>query len=107
MMCGRGAVDANAAAQQQWHLQPAAAHVLHLGDLIDELSQAIEDEIDEHEIHHRTASSHCSPGAQADEAAFADRRVAESLGPETFKEAGGRVEVAAPLADPFAQHEDI
>ena len=40
-MVRRGRVaDADAAAQQDRHLEPAAAHVLHLGDLVDDLADA-------------------------------------------------------------------
>ena len=42
--------DADAAAQQDRHLQPAAAHVLHLGDLVEDLADAVEDEVGEHEV---------------------------------------------------------
>ena len=53
MVRGRRVADADAAAQQDRHLQPAAAHVLHLGDLVDDLADGVEDEIGEHEVDDR------------------------------------------------------
>ena len=39
-------------------VQPAAAHVLHLGDLVDDLAERVEDEIGEHEIDDRPRAGH-------------------------------------------------
>ena len=47
---GRRVADADAAAQQDRHRQPAAAHVLDLGDLVDDLADGVEDEVGEHEV---------------------------------------------------------
>ncbi len=80
MMRRRRMADADAAAQQDGHPQPAAAHVLHLGDLVDDLAERIVDEIDEHEIDDGPRAGHRRAAAEADEAALADRRVAEALG---------------------------
>src|SRR5262249_41718824 len=44
--------------------------------------------------------------SEADEAALADRRIAEPLGAEAVEEAVGGLEVAAALADAFTEHED-
>ena len=77
VMRGRRMADADAASQQDGHLEPAAAHVLDLGDLIDDLAHGIEDEIGEHEVDDRPRAGHGGPAAQADETALADRRVAE------------------------------
>ena len=55
VMRRRRVADADAAAQQDRHLQPAARHVLHLGDLVDDLADRVEDEVGEHEIDDRAA----------------------------------------------------
>ena len=79
---GRGrAADADRAPQDDRHLQPAAAHVLHLGGLVDHLAEGVEDEIEEHEVDHRPGAGHRGAGAHADEAALDDRGVAQALRP--------------------------
>ena len=106
MMRGRRVADADAAAEQDRHLEPAAAHVLDLGDLVDDLADGVEDEIGEHEVDHRPRAGHGRAAAEADESALADRRVAEPDRAVSVDKPGGCVEVAAALADPLAHHED-
>ncbi len=76
----RRAADADAAAQDDRHFEPAAAHVLDLGGLVDQLADGVEDEVDEHEVDDRARAGHRRAGAEADEAALGDRRVAQPLG---------------------------
>src|SRR5207253_4762525 len=64
------------------------------------------DEVGEHEVDHWSGAGHGGAARQADEAALADRRVAQANGAILFEEAGGGLEVAAALADPFAKDED-
>ena len=54
----------------------------------------------------RPRAGHRRAARQADEAALADRRVAQPLGAVQVVQPGRGVEVAAALADPFAHHED-
>ena len=86
---GGRVTDPNAAAEQNLHLQPAAAHVLHLGDLVNDLADRVENEVGEHEVDDRPRPGHGRATADADEAAL-----------------GCRPEVATPLADALAKNED-
>ena len=86
--------------------EPAARHVLHLGDLIDDLADGVENEVGEHEVDDRPRARHGRAARQSDEAAFANGRVAQSLGTVQIVQSSRRLEVAASFADPFAQHED-
>ena len=83
MMGRRRMADADAAAKQDGHLDPPAAHVLDFGDLVQDLSDRIEDEIGKHEVDDRPGADHRRPPPQTDKAAFADRRVAQPVGAET------------------------
>ena len=87
VMRGRRMADADAAAQQDGHLEPAAAHVLNLGDLIDDLAHGIEHEIGEHEVDDRPGAGHGRAATQADESALADRRVAQPRRAHTARKA--------------------
>src|SRR5437899_8258351 len=107
MMRGRGMADADAAAQQDRHLEPAAAHVLNFGDLVDDLAGGVEDKIREHEIDHRARPGHGGATAKADKAALANGRVAETLRSVKLVQARGGLEVATSFADPFAHDEDL
>ena len=79
MMGGGTVADADAAPQDHRHLQPAARHVAHLGDLVDDLAEGVEDEVGKHEVDDGAGASHRRAAGEADEAALADRRVAEAL----------------------------
>ena len=107
MMRGRRVADADAAPQQDRHLQPAAAHVLHLGDLVDDFARRIQHEIREHEIHDRPRPAHRGPASQPHKAALTNRRVAQALGSVNLKQPGGRGKIAAALTDAFTQHKDF
>jgi hypothetical protein len=98
--------DADATAQQDGHAQPAAAHVLHLGDLVDDLAERVVEEVDEHEVDDRARARHRRTAAEPDESAFADWRVAEPLGSILLEQAGCCAEVSAAHPDAFAEHED-
>ena len=50
----------------------------------------VEDEVDEHEIDHRPRAGHRRAAGQADEAALADRRVAQPLGAVHVEQPGRR-----------------
>ena len=102
MMRRRGAADADAAAQHHRHLQPPGGHVLDLGHLVDHLAETIEREIEEHEIDHRARAGHGRAGAHADEPALHDRGVAQPLRTIFLIQPEGGIEVAAALADAFA-----
>ena len=107
MVRGGGVADADAATQEHRHLESAAAHVLHLRDLIEDLADAVEDEVGEHEIDDGSGAGHGGAGSQPDEAAFADRRVAEAHRPILLEQSGRGLEVAAAPADALAHHEDV
>ena len=87
--------------------KPAARHVLHLGDLVDDLADRVEDEVGEHEVDDRPRAGHRRAARQArrSRARRSACRTAAS-GPYMSYRPVGRVEVAAALADPFAHHED-
>ena len=98
--------DADATSQQHRHLQSPAAHVLHLGDLIDDLADRIQHEVGKHEVDHRPSPRHRSSAGQPDKTTFADRSIAESNRTELFKQPRRRLEVTATNADPLTHHED-
>jgi hypothetical protein len=60
----------------------------------------------EHEVDDRPRPRHGGAAAEADEAALADRRVAQPLGAEPVEQPGGGAEVAPTLADPLTEDED-
>ena len=103
---GGRVADADAAPQHDRHLQPAARHELHLGDLVDDLAPAIEHKIDEHEIDHGLRAGHRRAAGQAREAPLADRRVTQPVSAILREEPRSGAEVAAAGADPLAEHED-
>ena len=106
-MVGGGTVaDADAAAEDHRHPQPAARHVAHLGDLVDDLAEGVEDEIGKHEVDHRAGASHCRATGKPHEATLANRRVAEALRAILGKQPRCRGEVAATDANPLPHHED-
>ena len=107
VMRGGRVSDADATAQQHRHCQPAVAHILHFCDLIDDLSDGIENKVGEHEVDHRTRARHGGAAAHAHEAALRDRRVAQPDRPVQVEQPGRRVEVSASLADPFSHHENL
>ena len=106
VMRGRRMADADATSEQDWHPESPTAHVLHLGDLIDNLAHGIEDEIGEHEIDDGARTGHGGATPESDKTALADRCVAEPDGAVQVIKPGRRLEVAAAYADPFAQNED-
>src|SRR5437870_12833613 len=79
MRCRRMA-DADAAAKQDRHLDTPVAHVLNLCNLVDNFADAIEGEVGEHEVDHRSGTRHGGAAPQADEAALADGGIAEAFG---------------------------
>lgn len=93
--------NAATAAEQNWHLQASAAHILHLGNLIDDLAESVVDEIDEHEVDHRPRPCHPRATRQTEEAAFANWGVAQSLGTKLGIQAMRCHEITATRADPF------
>src|SRR2546421_267925 len=97
--------DADAAARHDWHLEPAVAHVLDPGRLVDDLAQGIQGEVEEHVVDDWTRAAHRGAGTQAGEAALGNRRVAQPLGSKAFVQSNGRGEIAAALANAFAHHE--
>src|SRR5438445_1509370 len=99
MMRGGRVADADTAAEQDRHLEPAAAHVLHLGDLVDDLAYGIEDEVGEHEVDDRPGAGHGGATAEPHKAALADRRIAEPFRAVFLVEPHSRAKVSAALAD--------
>src|SRR5262249_25505553 len=105
-MRGRRVADADATAQQNWHLKPSAAHVLHLGNLIRNLTKRIQNEISEHEVDHRARAGHGRPAAEADESALANRGVTQPLRAVKFVQPGRRAKIAATLSDALTHDKD-
>src|SRR5207245_141236 len=105
-MVGRAATGANAATEDDWHLQPAVAHVLNLGGLVEKLAKSVEREVKKHVVDDRSRADHRGAGAQSGEAALGDRRIAQPLRSIEFKQSGRRIEVAASRANPLADNED-
>src|SRR5262245_62899701 len=101
-----GMSNADTTAQQDWHAQSPARHVLHLGDLVDDFADAVEAEISEHEIDDRPSASHGCSACESGKTALADRCVTEPDGTIEVIKARGRHEVTAPFADPFAEDKD-
>src|SRR6516164_3571764 len=91
--------DADAATQEDGHVEPAARHVLHFGDLVDDFAGGIKDKVGEHEIDDGPGVSHGGAAAEADEAAFADGSIAQAQRAVKIVEAGGGFEVATALAN--------
>src|SRR5258708_6778385 len=106
MVRRRRMADADAAAQQDRHLQPAVTHVLHFGNLVEDLPDGVQDKVGEHEVDDGPRAGHRGPTAQADETAFADRRVAKPFRTVQVEQSGGALEIAAALANAFAEYED-
>ena len=106
MMRRRRVTDADAASQQDRHLQTTARHVLHLGDLVHDFADRVEDEVGEHEVDHWPSPRHRRAACKSHEASFGDRRVAETLGTVEVVQSGRRLEVAAANPDPLAHDED-
>src|SRR5207302_829977 len=88
------------------HLDPAAAHVLHLGDLVKDLPRRIENEIRKHEIDDRPCAGHGGSAGQTHKSPFANRCITEAFGPVQVKKPLSRPEVSTPLADTFSEDED-
>src|ERR1051325_7392500 len=95
----RGMTDANATTQQHRHREPAAAHILDFGDLVDELACRIEQEICEHEIDDWSRAAHRRAARKPYETSLANRRVTQSLWTVNGKETSGGAEIAAALTD--------
>jgi hypothetical protein len=80
MMCRGGIADPDRAAQHQRHFDPAAAHILDLGGLVEQLANRVQDEIDEHKVDDRAGAGHRRASTQADKTTLADRCVAQPHG---------------------------
>jgi hypothetical protein len=65
--------------KQDRHLQTSATHVLHLGDLVDDLAESVIDEVDEHEVDHGPRARGRRAAAESDKAAFTDRRITKTI----------------------------
>ena len=102
----RRVADSDAAPQQDRHLDPSRRHVLNLGDLVDDLADAVEAEVGEHEINHWSRAGHGRPSRESGESSLGDRRVAEPDRAVQVEEARCGHEVPAALADPLAKHKD-
>ena len=106
MMRSRRLADADAAAQHDGHLDAPAAHILHLGHLVDNLAHGVENKVDEHEVHNRPRAGHGCAGAHPDEATLRDGRVAQAHRPVQFIEPLSGVEVAAAWTYAFTDHKN-
>ena len=106
MVRGGRVTDADTAPKQDRHLQSATAHVLHLGNLVHQFADGVQDEVAEHEVDHRSAAGHGGAASQSHETAFTDRRVDQPGGSVDVEQPGGGVEVSAAGPDAFAHHED-
>ena len=106
-MGGRRMADTNASPQEHGHLESPAAHVLHLGDLVDDLADRIEHEVSEHEVHHGPRAGHRRAPRQTHEATFANRRVTQPRRSMHCKQSTGGGKVAAAHTDAFAHDEDL
>ena len=107
VMRGSRVTDASTTSQQNRHFQSAAAHVLHLGDLVHDLTKRIVDEVDEHEVDDWPRSGHRCSASESHEASFANRRIAKSIAAVLGMQSKRRSKIAAALADPFAHDEDF
>jgi len=73
---------------------------------LSEFPQPAQAEVDEHVIDDRPRACHRGARAEAGEAPFGDRRVAQTGGAEPLVEADRRAKVTAARPDPFADNED-
>ena len=90
--------------QHERHRELAAGHEVRLRRLVDELVERERDEVDEHDLDHRTQAR--LRGADRDPAdrGLADRRVPDALRAELLGEPGGRAPRPA-LGHVLADHE--
>ena len=102
----RAVSDADAAAQQDRHPQPPAAHVLHLRDLVDEFAERVVEKIHEHEINHRPRARHRRAATETDKTALANRRVAQTLRSVFREQSGGRPKIPPAHANALAENKD-
>src|SRR5262249_4875405 len=101
-----GVADTDTAPEQYRHFEAAAAHVLHLGNLIDQLTECIVDEIDEHEIDDGPRPRHARTTGKTHKSALANRCIAEPPGAVLREQAYCSAEVSAARANALAKHED-
>src|SRR5262245_46327695 len=106
MMRGSRMSDTDATAQQHRHANSAARHILQLGNLINDLTDGIENEIGEHEIDYGSRFGHCGAAREPDKAALTDWRIAQSHRAVQVVEPDGGSEVPAAFTYPFTKHED-
>ncbi len=64
MMRGSGVTYPDTSAQQNRHRDTTAAHVLDLGDLVDDSLDSIQDEISKHKIDHWSYRHRSAPPAK-------------------------------------------
>jgi len=93
---GRAEPRSGRGAHGERHARLAAEHVAELRRLVQQRVEANADEVDEHELGHRTQPGERGPDRRAHEAHLADRRVAHALGPEALQESTGRAHDPAP-----------
>ena len=106
MVRRRRVTDADAASQQDGHLQATARHVLHLGDLVHDFADRVEDEVGKHEVDHRPRPRHRRAACESHKTSFRDGSITQPLGPVEVVQPGRRLEVAAANPDPLTHDED-
>ena len=92
-------------ADHQRHLDLAAEHVAHLGDLVDDLVHADAGEVDEHDLGHGHEAGERGAEGGADDRGLGDRGVDQALPAELVEEALRDGHGAAELPDVLADHE--
>ena len=101
------AAGAVVAAEDDGAAELAAAHVEHLGGVVDDLVGADQAEAPAHELDDGLEAGHGGADAQPGEAGFADGAVDDAAGAELVEHAFGHLVGAVVFRDFFAHEEDV
>ncbi|GIU86514.1 MAG: hypothetical protein KatS3mg009_1029 [Acidimicrobiia bacterium] len=105
MLAPRRAAGTELGADGEGHGGPAAGHEGELRRLVEELVEADADEVEVHQLDHRSQAGHRGADAEADDRRLGDGGVADPVA-EPLAQAPGQPEHVAALADVDAGEED-
>ena len=95
VLASRGAARAELGAHGQRHLRGAAGHERQLRRLVEQLIEADAEEVDVHQLDHRTHAGHRRTDADAHDRGLGDRGVADPVAESVAQPAGEPEDVAA------------
>src|SRR5437868_4761148 len=107
MMRRCAVADADATPQENRHAQTSAAHVLHLRNLVDQFTERIVDEVDEHEVDHRARTSHRRAATETNKPTLGNWRVAKPLRSVLCVQTCRGTKISTTDADSFAENKDF